>query len=63
MESKKFINDVEIWVKMRLLRNKIAHAYIPEEREKIYKDIIKHSKEIFGTIDVINEFLITEKLI
>lgn len=41
----------------RLLRNKIAHTYIPEEIKDIYQEIHDSSQEIFNTIDRIKKYL------
>lgn len=41
------ISDTELWLKMRRLRNKIVHDYLPEEREETYNLIVnEYSPEL-----------------
>mgnify|MGYP001574555440 CR=1 FL=1 len=41
------IDDVDFWMQARLLRNRIAHSYLPEQIKDIYEEIIIKSKIIF----------------
>ena len=43
MAKVEFISEVELWFRMRDVRNRIVHQYLPEEIKEIYSDI----KEIF----------------
>ena len=36
MEKLDFISDTGIWLRLRDVRNRIAHEYLPGELEKIY---------------------------
>jgi hypothetical protein len=57
MQKIEIINDIDFWMEARLLRNKIAHAYLPEEIRDIYEEIFNCSKKIFATIDKIENLL------
>ena len=57
MQKLEIIDDIDFWMEARLLRNKIAHAYLPEEIRDIYKEIFSSSIKIFTTIDGIKTFL------
>ena len=57
MEKLKFINNKEIWLELRLLRNKITHAYFPDGIKEVYESISKKSKNIFNFIENIELFI------
>lgn len=40
MEKLGFITNMDTWLKMRDVRNRIAHEYLPEELAKIYEAIL-----------------------
>lgn len=40
MHKLDFISDPEIWLRLRDVRNRIAHEYLPGELEKIYASMI-----------------------
>ena len=40
MEKLNFITDTGVWLRLRDVRNRIAHEYLPGELEKIYRAII-----------------------
>lgn len=47
-EKVELISDAELWLKMRTLRNKIVHDYLPQEREETYHLLVKvYSPELF----------------
>ena len=48
MEKLSIINSSEKWLEARLLRNKVAHAYLPAELKIIYAKIIEFSKFIIA---------------
>ena len=48
MEKLSIIDSSEKWLEARLLRNKVAHAYLPAELKIIYAKIIKFSKFIIA---------------
>lgn len=39
MEKLDFISDTSVWLRLRDIRNRIAHEYLPGELEKIYRTI------------------------
>lgn len=41
MEKLGFISDMETWLKMRDVRNRIAHEYLPEELATIYGALVE----------------------
>lgn len=57
MQKINIIGEIDFWMEARLLRNKIAHAYLPEEIKDIYQEIHDSSQEIFNTIDRIKNYL------
>lgn len=50
------IDSLDFWMEARLLRNKIAHAYLPEQLKDIYEEIIGKAGIIFQSIDKIEKF-------
>lgn len=57
MRKLRIVDDIDFWIEARLLRNKIAHTYMPDEFKDIYNDIFKKSKIIFETISAIEKYL------
>ena len=58
MQKIEIIEDLDFWMEARLLRNKIAHAYLPEEIKDIYQEIFDSSKTIFTTIERMRKYLV-----
>ncbi len=48
-----YLQDVELWISARLLRNKIAHAYIPEELAEIFENVVSFSKRLFLEVETL----------
>jgi hypothetical protein len=44
MQKLKIIDNTDFWIEARLLRNKVAHDYLPEQLKDIYQEIFKKSK-------------------
>ncbi len=62
MNKLDLISDVELWLDMRDIRNRIAFDYLPEKIEKIYHDIIfKFSLELDRLMKKNVKFLKKEK--
>jgi len=40
MEKYGVITGAPLWIEMRDTRNRVAHEYLPQERAKIYADIV-----------------------
>lgn len=60
MQKLELIEDIEFWMEARLLRNKLAHAYLPEQLKDIYEEIIRKSEKIFITFEKLKEFLLRQ---
>ncbi len=59
LEKIGLINSAQEWIKIRKLRNKIAHEY-PEEIEETVKDIkeaLKYTQEMSSTLEKIEYYL------
>lgn len=57
MQKIELIDDIDFWIESRLLRNKIAHSYLPEQLKDIYNEVINKSKKIFKYVKRIEEYL------
>jgi hypothetical protein len=51
------IDDIDFWIESRLLRNKIAHTYLPEKIKDMYDEIHTKSKKIFKYLNHIEKYL------
>jgi len=56
------IKEIDFWMEVRLLGNKIIHAYLPEDIKEIYQSIFEAASEIFATIDRLNGYFSKKKL-
>lgn len=43
IQKLKIIDSIDFWIEARLLRNKVAHDYLPEQLKDIYQEIHKKS--------------------
>ena len=57
MEKIKIILNVDEWMEARKLRNKMAHAYKPEELEKIYAEAAAYSHMILDALTKAKKFV------
>ena len=57
MQKIELVDNIEFWMEARLLRNKIAHAYLPEELKDIYKDIINKSQVVIESFKKIEKYI------
>lgn len=55
LQKVEFIDDINTWMDMRIIRNKIAHDYLPDQIKRIYEDILIYSKIIFETFQKIEQ--------
>ena len=65
LEKLEIINSVEDWLKLRKLRNKLAHEY-PDELDEILEDIreaLKWLPELKDTYSKIKNYLLTKGLL
>ncbi len=46
LERGGYIKDHELWIKARLLRNKLIHPYLPEELAELLDFVVKYSREL-----------------
>lgn len=51
------IDNIDFWMEARLLQNKISHAYLPDQLEDIYEDIIKKSQIVFECMRKTEEYI------
>lgn len=57
MQKIDIIDDLEFWIEARILRNKVAHAYLPEQLKDIYSEIMNKSPVIFNCLEKIAKYL------
>ena len=57
MQKLDLIDNIDFWMEARLLRNKIAHSYLPEQLKDIYEKIINDSQTIFTFMKRTEEYL------
>ncbi len=57
MEKLNLIKDLDIYMEMKMLRNKVVHTYMPEKLEEIYSNIKR-----FGDI-LLEDFQKFEKIV
>jgi hypothetical protein len=61
IQKLKIIDSVDFWIEARLLRNKVAHDYLPEQLKDIYLEIYKKSKAMMKYMNNIEKHLKTVK--
>ena len=57
MQKIKIVDNIEFWMEARLLRNKIAHAYLPQELKDIYDEITNKSHVVFESFKKIEKHI------
>jgi uncharacterized protein with HEPN domain len=55
-EKRGFINDAQSFVDIRLLRNEIAHEYLPTELQRIFRDVIQATPMVLDCVEAVLEF-------
>ena len=45
-----YVGDVDFWISARVLRNKIAHTYLPNELKDIYDSVVRLGDEIIREV-------------
>ncbi len=55
-EKKGLIPNAEIFVKIRILRNDIAHEYMPEAIQQIFQRVMKWTPELLKCVDNIKQY-------
>ncbi|MEZ0343913.1 MAG: hypothetical protein ABWJ99_03775 [Caldimicrobium sp.] len=51
LEKGQFISDMDLYLEARILRNKIVHAYLPDELEELYAEIVNKGKKLLLEIE------------
>lgn len=59
MQKLDLIDTIDFWIEARLLRNKVAHDYLPEQLKDIYNEIHNKSKSIIKNTVKIEKYLNT----
>ena len=57
MQKMEIVREIDFWMEARLLRNKIAHAYLSDEIKRIYQAIHDNSNEVIETVVRIKIYL------
>ena len=57
LQKSSYVDSADFWISARILRNKIAHAYLPEELKDIYDQIVKLGSEIVKKVQNIKSKL------
>lgn len=55
MQKLNLIDNVEFWIEVRMLRNKISHTYETEKLKELYDEIKNRSKTIFTVVEKIEK--------
>jgi hypothetical protein len=55
------VDNIDFWIQARLLRNKVAHDYLPEQLKEIYQEIYKNSKTLMKHMNNIEKFMKAER--
>ncbi|NIM16850.1 MAG: hypothetical protein GTO45_33105 [Candidatus Aminicenantes bacterium] len=58
-EKKELIESADDFVKIRIVRNQIAHEYIPEEIYEIFKKVLKYTPKLLDSVNRVKNY--TEK--
>ena len=54
-EKKGLINSADDFVKIRILRNNIAHEYLPEEIRALFEKVLKYTPDILDSVKRVND--------
>lgn len=57
MQKLEIVDTIDFWMEARILRNKIAHSYLPELLREIYDEIVDKSQLIFESAERIQKYL------
>lgn len=56
MEKRGLISSAEVFKEIRRVRNDIAHEYIPEAIEVIFKKVLKLTPELLNSVEKIKQY-------
>ncbi|MBU1122029.1 MAG: hypothetical protein ABIH71_00615 [Candidatus Omnitrophota bacterium] len=57
MQKIELIDDIDFWIEAGLLRNKIAHSYLPAQLKDIYVEVTRKSRKIFEYVKRTEKYL------
>src|SRR4030067_986412 len=57
MQKLDIVDSIDFWMEARILRNKIAHSYLPELLREMYDEIIDKSQIIFESVERLRKYL------
>lgn len=55
-EKKELIETADDFVKIRIVRNQIAHEYIPEEIYEIFKKVLKYTPNLLDSVNRVKNY-------
>ena len=56
-EKRGFVDNYELLIEMKNLRNELAHEYIEEELEEIFVEILNKTPKLFEIIDKVIDYI------
>ena len=59
IQKLKLIDTIDFWIEARLLRNKVAHDYLPEQLRDIYNEVHNKSKYLFKYLGRLEKYMKT----
>jgi uncharacterized protein YutE (UPF0331/DUF86 family) len=62
MEKVNIIESAQTFKEIRKIRNTVAHEYIVDDLNELFKDVLTYSKILFKTVDKIETFIKTKFL-
>jgi uncharacterized protein with HEPN domain len=60
MEKINVIENVKAFKEIRRLRNTIAHEYVVEDLNELFKDVLEYSNVLFETVDKVENYIKTK---
>jgi hypothetical protein len=61
MQKLGIIDSIDFWIEARLLRNKVAHDYLPEQLKGIYLEIYNKSKLLMKYMNNVEKLIRADK--
>jgi hypothetical protein len=61
IQKLKIIDSIDFWIEARLLRNKLAHDYLPEQLREIYQEIYNKSNSMVKYMSNIEKHMKTAR--
>lgn len=57
MEKINVIESAQTFKEIRRLRNTIAHEYVVDDLNELFKDVLQYSKVLFETVDKVDNYI------